>query len=130
MRAENKVVSLETAKKLKAAGFPQEMERRWREGGKLTGPMTVELVGSKPILGSADQAWSSYAAPDATEILELIIKHLPGQDVHLEHHESTGWQCSGCLLIDRKHWEDWCVGETQAEACAAAWLLLVEQGKV
>ena len=73
MKPEDKVVSLETARKLKDAGFPQEdMEHWWHEKvlnfieGKMKGGKTEMVLGQK-VIGNFDCA-GHMAAPDAQEV--------------------------------------------------------------
>ncbi len=65
MKPEQKCVSLETAKKLKETGFPQEMERYWVDGEHVSLPLLLRRF-------TEDKRTDVYAAPDAQEILEAI----------------------------------------------------------
>lgn len=112
MTPEQKVVSLETAKKLKEAEFPQDTERRWDENGRLV--YDVERM---------DTA-ACVAAPDAQEIGALLpmIIHAGYGDWQFGERKvgEVWWNPSGT----KKSFEYL----DEAEARAAAWLWLKEQG--
>lgn len=86
MHPESKVVSLETAKRLKADGFPQETERWWVEDPHKTGNQeTRELVSDWMAVNEKE----TYAAPDAQELGEALPRNL-GSSLFIEFREN-GW---------------------------------------
>lgn len=119
-----KCVSLETAKKLKEAGFPQKTERKWAFHVN-----NVDPVWS--IQYDDDDSWMGYevtAAPDAQEIGALLPQSIHtedgdwqfGQRKELDNiHVTFYWNPSGTKKGFDHH--------NEAEARAACWLYLKEQ---
>jgi len=104
------VVSFETAKRLKEAGFPQP--EKYYTKGEWFYLSRVCLLCAHDI---EDRVTSSNClAPSATDILKEL-----GKSFHLYYNEkSNGWACweqSMSSANDRFH-------DNPAEACAAAWL--------
>lgn len=118
MKAESKVVSLETAKKLFSGGFSQVTERYWA----IYGAYNPELHTKYPM--GADLV---FAAPDAQEIGELLPvttwkAYSPKYTLEIEKTED-GWvvryRCDKDSFLNQG-WKD----KNEAEACAEAWLWL------
>lgn len=133
MKPEDKVVSLETAKLLKTAGFPQDTERMWEGIMHDVDDMRFKLKRFK----ANGNPWA-YAAPDAQEIGELLphsvdtkegswIITMPNLNGfrYLDYikYSSNG---VGTLL----HGYPLLSGKNEAEARAACWLWLKEQGLI
>lgn len=121
MKPENKVVSLETAKRLKAAGFPQDTERWWStgtypehssDGGKFHASLCYRNEHFKYQKSLADR----FAAPDAQEIGELFPRNL-GSELFMQLRKS-GW----LVRVDGHE----VLHENEAEARASVWLYLKE----
>jgi hypothetical protein len=106
---ETLTVTLETAKKLKAAGFPQETFARYAEDEHLM----VDYINS-----SKRTEWYEYdiAAPTAQEIAD----QLPGQWHIFKKPYLDGTQYTARAS------EIFSVAYTMAEALAALWLKLHE----
>jgi hypothetical protein len=153
MKAEEKCVSLETAKKLKEAGFPQDQSLfYWRlrystsesfDNGKSLGKKGefgeyhVEYY-PKPRFTTADVKWNQtdlikldeteYDAPDAQELglPESIGKE--GEHGHL--HISYGTRTTNKWTAGYANYKERCSEifdhESLAEALAACWLWLKE----
>lgn len=136
MRPEDKVVTLETAKKLKEAGFPQDTERWWfphREMG------TSNLTEWKLLLNRAGSA-ESLAAPDAQEIGELlpfvigspdptskmILRMTVGGSPNGKRTYSVGYV--DVEIGNEGKYAKFFGHENEAEARAACWLYLKQQG--
>lgn len=111
---ENNVVSLETAKKLKAAGFPQEYknyhwygtpDKHWRlDNYRFHSPFYPE-------------DYEFYIAPTAQEIADQLRILISGQHIEIESM-FKGWAAR--VGGD----ESWCEGDTICEALTALWLKL------
>jgi hypothetical protein len=111
---ENNTVTLDTARKLKAAGFPQTTGMIWN---RLDLPdYRVEQRGQRSLAGELDVA---IAAPTAQEIADHIRTLAGGQRIEIESM-FQGW--SAKLAGDSAYLE----GSTLAEALAALWLKLQE----
>jgi hypothetical protein len=121
MTPEQKVVSLETAGKLKEAGFPQDMERWWNILEKEDGSI-VELLESQPPEGR----WLGFAAPDAQEIGELLPARLDrfGQlSCTKDKYSPDEWPVWECGYTSGERFRS----VNEAEARAQLWLWLKEQ---
>ena len=123
MLPSQKCVSLETARKLQAAGFPQETERYFMHDDNFK---TDELW-ERTHWETVEDEWGSgrnfdsiekIAAPDAQEIGEL----LPG-GCGFEKQENQ-WACHP--PGDYEAYE-WIYADTEANVRAAMWLSLKEQ---
>lgn len=131
MTPETKCVSLETAKRLKAAGFPQETEREYRHTDVMEGVDDHLLVFSKQLIGC--DVYDRIAAPDAQEIGEMLPRfvEIDGSEWWFEGGKDSG--NSWYAAYSKEH-EDgltkvfFC--ESESEARAAAWLWLKEKGLV
>jgi hypothetical protein len=125
------VVSFETAKALKAAGYPQpefdtgQVWYNWNEVATCIGPMGGKK-GYRHLfsLGSGDKACmipvsdESFYAPSATEILEHVGKENPGARLYFEvglWNAFDGWR-----NLSPNH-------ENPAEAAAQLFILLNKQ---
>ena len=120
MQPESRVVSLETAKKLKEAGFPQETERWWRDGG--------DAHGNYICTGEYGHDSFMIAAPDAQEIGEQMLNSIGAR------------KFTGCFLRfgqwggGTKDVHEFRVSKqtfrasNEAEARAACWLYLKDHG--
>lgn len=114
MTPKQKCVSLETAKRLKAAGFPQETERSWR--------LQFDEEYQLGLPNSASTR--DYAAPDAQELLARI--HRPVRielsvdcNIRVLIHESEG--------IPEGEWFESDGDENLVDVLSSAWLWLKEQ---
>ncbi len=101
-----KTVSLETAKQLKEAGFPQESHFKWVEGSNGKGKYFIECD-ERVITSHA--GWDTVAAPTAEEILErlpTLIKsdQIDGRD--REYHLEINKIDSGYDLRYIDRWTD------------------------
>jgi len=94
MDRESKVVSLETAIKLKELGFPQNTERSWStgtypehssDGGRFIASLCYQNESFKYQRSLADR----FAAPDIGELIEQLDKH--GNEM------AIGYNDSGCF---------------------------------
>lgn len=124
MRPEEKCVSLKTAKKLLAAGFPQDTEKWWcTDLGELTYSRDCSSY-------TKSQCGDHVAAPDAQEIGELLPATVDGK-----YGDCTRWFGS---RRTQGQWHVWYENgrddekllfthENEAEARASAWLWLKEQ---
>ncbi len=128
MTPSEKCVSLETAKRLLAVGFPQDTERAWR----------WQFDDQYELGYPNSAATKDYAAPDSQEIGELLphsvdtkegswIITMPNLNGfrYLDYikYSSNG---VGTLL----HGYPLLSGKNEAEARAACWLWLKEQGLI
>jgi len=126
---ERTVVSLETAKKLKAAGFPQiGLDRVWTTSasGAAAGRFTLHYV---PNTGE------DYAAPTAQEIADqLPNKPDFPHDWHLVVERESDGNFSAYMNCDTEYdgneLEGYSLGDTLAEALAALWLKLYENANI
>ncbi len=125
---ESKYVSLETAKRLKAEGFPQDTERWWTVSSAVVSPDAEYHLTSRPF------DWGQFhkiAAPDAQEILELLPRVVePGEDVHgyemkVIRPTKTSWAVR--YHDDENGVFDVWNHESLVEAAAFCWLWLKEQ---
>jgi hypothetical protein len=134
MKPESKVVTLGTARRLKAAGFPQNTERWWclRADAKWQ-------IASGGVLAGRFLRSERVAAPDATEIGELLPATIRKDDVayyfeiakhdwppEQKHKEAWGW-CYNSYKDDKRNWRGSGTYENQAEAVADCWLYLKEK---
>lgn len=103
MQPSEKCVSLETAGKLKEAGFPQETEHWFGFEGNF-------MDGRYPA--------TSIAAPDATEIGVLLPEYIEGQKLYCWRSD-IGWHVG---YFDKPFTSS--QGLNEAEARAACWLYL------
>lgn len=107
------MVSFETAKRLKEAGFPQPKERE-----VCTGNFWYDVDGDLICYGHTVDEWGEMAyynhehfAPVATDILIEL------GDYHLEYFEGKFTCIHKSKLVDTEFEH-----ENAAEACALAWL--------
>lgn len=130
MKTKDKVVSLETAKRLKEAGFPQNTERCWVEKFPIfvdddvlvTFQEARQRLTTSMLSDEAQKLVKLIAAPDATEIGELLgtwltcikIDAITDVGVHFYLESKDGYT----ILV-----ED---AVNESEARAAAWLWLKE----
>lgn len=127
MKPEQKCVSLETAKRLKEAGFPQDTERWWRDGAG------VQLRNHNyPQEIDTSDYYQDYAAPDSQEIGELLPpKAKPDADSNSLPIEY--WKDEESCVVAIMHYDSiiemW-RGKNEAEARAACWLFLKEKGLI
>ncbi len=135
MTPSQKVVSLETAKRLKAKGFPQDTERWWTVSSAVISPDAEYHLTSHPF------DWGEFhkiAAPDATEIGELLPQRIPYEQGYLwietcklppkrDDLDQEGWECSITLSTDDGGSMYLSRHLSEAEARAACWLWLKEQ---
>jgi hypothetical protein len=144
---ESLVVTLDTAKKLKASGFPQYTHDYWnRWTGKRNKNVVYSLYGSDiqdPITGrrvtgrTHDLDWNIAAAPTAQEIadqLPAVIKSqlYSGREAELRMGKGdTGGYFAWYYVIDIENVaSDYGAhAATMAEALAALWLKLNGEGK-
>lgn len=130
---ENLTVSLDTAKKLKAAGFPQEQPPYiWWD---IAGREYVDLRSNAARFAKLDEA---YAAPTAQEIADHLqrmgIEQQRAANIEM-NTQARGWQVwladnKGYGLLPDSNPEDTLVyGDTMAEALAALWLRLNPNNK-
>lgn len=138
MRPEEKCVSLETAKKLKEAGFPQVTERCWWadvesciDGSK---PRIIEgslwtLHYGKPVWHEATSWW--FAAPDAQEI-GVELGDYVGAELNASSRRRNKWHCYYKAKKMRDDDFPWPIKgyENEAEARAAAFLYLKQQNLI
>jgi len=153
MKPESKVVTLKTAQRLREAGFPQDTERMYLmiphvengkivKHGELLDPVTTAIRRYDIHIPYDDK----IAAPDATEIGQLLPQYVPYMGRHLwistDATSRDGvptmlgtvlkepkWECSiayigadqehKCVYLDRD--------DNEAEARAAAFLWLKEK---
>ncbi len=111
MTPESKVVSLETAKRLKDAGFPQDTERAWRD-------WEPKCYLTKFTHGHEEKFM--IAAPDAQEIGKLTPKTLGGN--FLFQLRVVGW----VIRVGNGEVVQEFINANEAEARAEAWLWLKE----
>ncbi|OAE01874.1 hypothetical protein [Arthrobacter sp. OY3WO11] len=127
------VVTLETAKKLKAAGFPQEAPNYWYEFGDTSDGVTHELrTDTKCGFGRYS------AAPTAQEIADQLPRKLrldapnAGTNLMLKirpTQSSAGWRVGYYNSTTRQDLRKQIVeilAPTMAEALALLWLKLQE----
>lgn len=135
MRPEDKVVSLEMAKKLKEAGFPQETERWWvlhyPDSLVLPGP-TWQVLPICEFVHWKNDEYLAYAAPDAQE---MGLPESVGTDgLHGHLHIGYGTREVGKWTVGYANYERKCSEifdhENEAEARAACWLWLKENGLI
>jgi len=133
MRSEDKVVSLETAKKLKENGFSQDTEHKWRfnkgdyelvlSSDKKNGVANFTVFGKPHLL----------AAPDAQEIGEMLPGSIPydqdgyhGACLCFDKHSAFYHNSSGQIIVRDDIGEVCFMGKNLAEALAKMWLYLKE----
>ena len=121
------VVTFETAKRLKAAGFPQG---GWHEGVALYSSTGEKFIIGKDVSNgfSIVNEWTvcsvetleddDFFAPSPTDILKEL-----GEDYSLRIVLYFTRPCEWCCFIGQETWEH----EKPAEACAAAWLSIHEK---
>jgi hypothetical protein len=57
----------------------------------------------------------------AWQVVDVLLKRNPMQDIHLEHMIGTGWGVSCCYSEEHGGWDGWVYGETAPLAiCLAA----------
>jgi hypothetical protein len=110
---ERNVTSLETAKKLKAVGFPQDVEREWFVDAE--GKATLRNVMPAGFSGFG----LGYAAPTAQEIADQLE-----DGVSVDNLTTTNGQYWAQSRSDIQ-----AAGTTMAEALAALYLRLKEDVK-
>lgn len=123
MTPENKVVSLETAKRLKELGFPQDTERWFYVHTDHNGDFhAANLERYKPILNSdCYKGCHLISAPDAQEIGEL----LPEEAYEMISFGAPHWR-DACWYIYWLEKDDHEAFDNEAEARAACWIYLKE----
>lgn len=118
MSIKSHVVSLELAKKLKAAGYPQSSEFWWRELKMTDSKETRLFLASE--LGGQTIKDADFAAPLATE----IARYLPEGFRSGKNHRKHGYKRYNT------HVPKFLIGEheilTEADVRAKAWLWLKE----
>lgn len=132
MKPEEKCVSLETAKKLKEAGFPEHgTERTWSIGGD-------KCEKDWTLVNEDDEAVSRttfIAAPDAQEIGELLPADIPGFYDEAPTYFlvcakfDDGWMLEYEHAVDSGGYKPRYVSmgyANESEARAACWLYLKE----
>ena len=118
MTPQKKCVSLETARRLKAEGFTQYTERYWKSDGGW------HL--------SVKRGVHSVAAPDATEIGELLPQFLQSSDRRLwistDRTTKKRWECTVESYKNGEDRKNIFIGrsDNEAEARAQVWLYLKE----
>jgi len=115
---DNNVISLETAKKLKAAGFPQKSDYWfWLEDDG-----SADLVDHKSSL-----SWvNDVAAPAAQEIADELDKGIVIQRYHGGNFMPANRWSARVASTKRPHSISGEFADTMAEALAALWLALKE----
>lgn len=147
MTPQEKCVSLETAKKLKEAGFPQETERlweqcytksrkqgedwkievddRWRIVQNRRGWFSAPEIVFQPLYKEVREIEdAAIAAPDAQEIGEQLPSLNQTLDAGMVGFDKVeeGWETSFSTLGSRREFAN----VNEAEARAACWLWLKE----
>lgn len=120
MIPEQKCVSLETAKRLKAAGFSQDTEHFWYQYVMERTPEAPYQKGDWELRPS--EQWGNgtgehIAAPDAQDIGELLPRNF-GSELFMQLRPS-GW----LLRVDGYE----ALNDNEAEARASVWLWLKER---
>jgi hypothetical protein len=127
------VTNLETAKKLKTAGFPQETEYLWRDPQAFTSPEDMSFVEHRSRQRVTSEGMITLAAPTAQEIADQLPKNNKGLK-----EGSTGALTVYYGQLDNMKWragyevweadELWGVtsGDNLAEALANLYLALAE----
>lgn len=122
MKTEQKVVSLETARRLKENNFPQDTERWYMEGGTL---LSADDIDSGHYHIEVDEGLFT-AAPDSAELGELLpssIEHNGGSTFLKQRKLTEGdYEIRFSSPIGEKFMRN----KNEAEARAAAWLWLKE----
>lgn len=117
MTPQDKCVSLETAEKLKEAGFPQDTERRWI---RTEHTWFIDPMMATPDVLINHGVW--YSAPDAQEIMDLLPALTKSW-----YQEKTGFYRCETMIFDAFGFATDVVsykGENEAEARAQVWLYL------
>jgi hypothetical protein len=130
MQPESKVVSLETAKKLKESGFPQDTERYWLDTGSVANEdESYSVVHEEEDCGGVE---GYIAAPDAQEIGELLPESIEDEEYWLTTFKCTrkGWWVvynqSGQDAATSKNCKESIWSPSESEARAACWIYLKE----
>lgn len=119
-----KTVSLETAKKLKDAGFEKETERRW-----------VHLKSKKTVMESKIDTWKcltedwdvdklGYAAPNTDELLENIPHVLQHKRLTIRKY----YNAYGAGYMMDEGWIECFEAKELPEVLALLWLFLKKEG--
>ena len=113
---ESLVVTLDTAKKLKAAGFPQQALHHWHtdEDG------LVELKSGNGFTGAGLKHHESFTAPTAQEIADQLRQLLKGQRFEMQT------TLRGYVARVQQEGDVWNEADTMAEALALLYLKLKE----
>lgn len=129
----NHVVSLDLAKQLKEAGYPQGTEFYWHRRGKdvSENPAYKSRVIDQRTLNTMSDQGSYVAAPLATELLEQLPPRIEGED--LEVYKGIGGPDYHYYVqyAARRHNEGvlQCLGaESLPDALAQMWLWLKKEG--
>lgn len=133
MTPQEKCVSLETARELKHAGFPQDMERYWETSFSAASlHLASEVAESyylvpKPNMCTTGDCKPIFAAPDAQEIAELlpwyIQEHCVFVGQRMEWRNPNNYTVVYGTLKDIFHSVS---ADSEVEARASMWLYLKE----
>jgi hypothetical protein len=113
------IVSFETAKRLKEAGFPQPQYIDFGFGYDDTGSRFTIQECQFPPLGVDGM----YFAPIATDIIFELNRSWPSTYTIGYSMTSGSWQCIESAVLQTYLNKSWC-DQSAAEASAAAWLSL------
>jgi hypothetical protein len=130
---ESLVVTLETAKKLKAAGFPQariKMEHWWIQNEE--GFVSLEVMGLRSGEGDSyfyprvyeNHGWDVYSAPTAQELASRLTWGNHSVQLTLVKRKDGKYAASYAAVDGSASFVE--VADTMAEALAALWLKLEE----
>lgn len=122
---ENLTVTLDTAKKLKAAGFPQDSYLKWSWSfGEDVGdgaPLEAHLL---PMSTEIEDEYNVEAAPTAQEIADQLAWGVHSTQLTLLKREDDKYAASYAAFNGSADFVE--VAPTLAEALAALWLKLQE----
>lgn len=135
MQAENKVVSLETARKLKDAGWTTETEREWSAWSDHAASEHSDCHELHWELHDKEGGFMGerLPAPDATEIGELLPQIIEEDGIAYQLFVSVGLDKQWFIVYaNEKDYHDnfrmpFVMNHNEAEARAAAFLWLKEQ---
>lgn len=116
---ENNVTSLETSKKLKAAGFPQTTHLRWYVPSTSKGEIQLQR---------SHGAWHdwTFAAPTSQDMADQLPREYNDGVLDLGINTITGaW--IACYQNENGSIAEPQLGDTMAEALASLWLKLQEE---
>jgi len=124
MKLEQQVVSLELAKELKEAGYPQESLYRWRKYSLAEKPALYQIPEGTELGVLSGKLEFEYSAPTVAELGEALLKE--SLSISFSHKK---W-CAEIHLKDDDETSCYTSDETMAGVLGKMWIELKKEGLI